>query len=717
MSGAQINQWNWPKNEASKVVGWAANGRELENKDWADPSSKQDASANLTTLAGITPGAVGLELLADVTADNVHDGLARDWSGATAGAPTLSLPNIMQRRYVDVGAYCSLTDTDDAHVGIQAAFDGANGREIVFTNPYGGTRRYRSTTRPAGAGLTTGALTMPQKGRIIMEPGALLDFSDWANSGNAKYLLYAKAADPTAINLASNAAIDTDSIVLASGGGASFAVGWHIIVSDADFTTEEGSLGTKGEWIYVNYVSTDTLTISAKLRDTYNTADTARVYPMTALCELWLENLNLLGCGQFTTDTGGDRGIWIENGINCRVVGGSVHRSDQFGVMMMNVLNGLIDGTRVEFDPTGTNTVNQYGVQLVNLCEGTKVINCDVTGGKEALGLTATGGIVGPTRDVTFARNRVRGAWRSGFATHDNHTGVLFDGNIVEDCEQGVDNRIVGGTYRGNIFRRMGAATGTLNTAFQLGSGAGKVLIESNTIEDSLRGVWMPAAITHEVTPGDIDIINNDMRLMGTYGALIENTSASTAACGTVTFQGNRVDGDGSTALRGLEVEGKWKVVATHNTFRNGNANRAIYLHATDNGAGTNGPVDPIVTDNVYDSTFTAPLIQHASGITKDFRNTQIGVRTSGDILRGSKLSQNFGSLAGSFGAFESTTVTVTGAAVGDQAKAWMNLATGGVYFDAKVTATDTVTVWAVNFTGSAIDLATGTLFAEVIKA
>ncbi|CAB4165395.1 hypothetical protein UFOVP833_56 [uncultured Caudovirales phage] len=63
-------------------------------------------------------------------------------------------------------------------------------------------------------------------------------------------------------------------------------------------------------------------------------------------------------------------------------------------------------------------------------------------------------------------------------------------------------------------------------------------------------------------------------------------------------------------------------------------------------------------------------------------------------------------------GAAASTTVTVTGALLGQQAGGAFSLSLGGLYLTASVTAADTVTVTLVNPTGSPIDLASGTLSA-----
>lgn len=68
-------------------------------------------------------------------------------------------------------------------------------------------------------------------------------------------------------------------------------------------------------------------------------------------------------------------------------------------------------------------------------------------------------------------------------------------------------------------------------------------------------------------------------------------------------------------------------------------------------------------------------------------------------------------------GAGASTTVTVTGAILGDYAIASFSLSTQGILVTANVTAANTVTVRFQNETTGPIDLLSGTLRAAVIRA
>ncbi|MHC4292657.1 MAG: hypothetical protein ACYSTX_00050 [Planctomycetota bacterium] len=64
----------------------------------------------------------------------------------------------------------------------------------------------------------------------------------------------------------------------------------------------------------------------------------------------------------------------------------------------------------------------------------------------------------------------------------------------------------------------------------------------------------------------------------------------------------------------------------------------------------------------------------------------------------------------------EATTVTVTGAALGDYAIASFSLDVADLVLDAQVTAANTVTCVLANNTGGAVNLASGTVYIRVFK-
>ena len=94
---------------------------------------------------------------------------------------------------------------------------------------------------------------------------------------------------------------------------------------------------------------------------------------------------------------------------------------------------------------------------------------------------------------------------------------------------------------------------------------------------------------------------------------------------------------------------------------------------------------------------------------------TQVGVHTFAVGQAQATATWDPGEVA--TGAAASTTITVTGAALGDFALASFSLSLAGLTLSAYVSATNTVTVVLSNLTAAAVNLSSGTLAAIVFKS
>ena len=94
---------------------------------------------------------------------------------------------------------------------------------------------------------------------------------------------------------------------------------------------------------------------------------------------------------------------------------------------------------------------------------------------------------------------------------------------------------------------------------------------------------------------------------------------------------------------------------------------------------------------------------------------TQVGIHTLAVGQAGATATWDPASLAS--GSSVSTTVTVSGAALGDFVLASFSLSLSGLTLSAYVSAANTVTVVIGNHTGTAVDIASGTLKVLVLKS
>jgi hypothetical protein len=127
-------------------------------------------------------------------------------------------------------------------------------------------------------------------------------------------------------------------------------------------------------------------------------------------------------------------------------------------------------------------------------------------------------------------------------------------------------------------------------------------------------------------------------------------------------------------------------------------------------GTTTSGIIEDVNSgSNEYDDNRVC-----VSGVWQNFVYSTIQA-TSKIMSQTKTLTWNPGNILN--GGFDSTTVTVTGAAVGDRVGAGFSIAVpAGVLLTAQVTAADTVTAMLLNVSGAAQDLASGTLSVEVRK-
>lgn len=199
------------------------------------------------------------------------------------------------------------------------------------------------------------------------------------------------------------------------------------------------------------------------------------------------------------------------------------------------------------------------------------------------------------------------------------------------------------------------------------------------------------------------ELKHSDLRTTGANVVEIQSTTALFTA-GWTGFENTNATGNGIT-LAGVTtvgaVAGVFNSVFTitagaSNYVVTGDAGSVYYSLGNSYSNATYAPYETDIGANVLQLTYAGGPIAFADGTS-----------ISSGFLNGSK-THDFPSLTN--GTSSATTVTCTGATVGMFATASLSTNTQGVTLIANVTASNTVTVRAVNQTGATVDLASGTL-------
>ena len=378
----------------------------------------------------------------------------------------------------------------------------------------------------------------------------------------------------------------------------------------------------------------------------------------------------------------GSYGVLFEYANRCRAVRNYIHDVGYGGLGNLSSADWVAAENIIATITPGTSS-NAYGLFV------SKRLTGDTT----------------PTRG-TMSKNVVKDVaiWE-GIDTH-GATFYTINDNVVTGCKIGIQvgpdsfgNVPHFSVINGNAIDNGGLTTTQVRGISIGGDGSTNVrgvVCSGNTI-DTMGGADGASQTTGAIL------------VQYTLGCVVTNNHIYNAEQNGIIF-----DGGGNTGI-----------VCSNNaihgvTLRTGNAS-GIRFNTTTTG---------VCTGNYVDATDNYPLYFNAAcpNLRLDDTNVLITDGTtpaSGSVLvnaanvgrgyrfTGSK-SHNFADLAS--GASESTTVTVTGAALGDAAMAWLAIDNALVVLNAYVSSTNTVTVVATNRAGGNVNLADTTLYAAAVR-
>lgn len=201
--------------------------------------------------------------------------------------------------------------------------------------------------------------------------------------------------------------------------GTAFAAKDLVWISSADVFGFSAS--TKGEWQRVRSVSSNTLNLYGRLRDSY--ATTVRIFKPAMKRNITLRNLRVIGGG----DAQAAIGVALRYVTDFAVEGCVFDDVADRCIEVRRAAFGRINGNTMRF--ADENTGLAYGAALVNGCEAVTVAGNTCEDLRHGVTI---GGEDGVDRFITVMNNAMTRMADSGIDTHPNTSHVTLIGNTLD---------------------------------------------------------------------------------------------------------------------------------------------------------------------------------------------------------------------------------------------------------------------------------------------
>lgn len=291
---------------------------------------------------------------------------------------------------------------------------------------------------------------------------------------------------------------------------------------------------------------------------------------------------------------------------------------------------------------------------------------------------------------LTVRGNTIQDFSGIGRAVHINATAettLLMSDNILNNCVSGVEIKGAGlyhVSLTGNTFNKVQQTYVAPNSVLGVGATTKNCIIENNTFTESL-------SFYKSISIGGKAIVRANKFLDCTASNLIEIVASNTRVIDNVfEFNGTANGGQGiftASTANNVAFMGNRFFSASGYNF---NADIATYNS----------------TNNTIANNFISSRIQNGT------TDTVYGNVTLGKVY---KATATYDPPSLATATQQSTTVTLTGATIGETVTVSFDKPLQGTRMWAEVTSTNTVTVYHRNDTGVAVDLASGTLTVKIV--
>jgi hypothetical protein len=299
---------------------------------------------------------------------------------------------------------------------------------------------------------------------IIVEgnPANALDMSMMDNFGMPKYLFRCDGSSSIPYALTANVALGDEVLTIGAPAMTALALapGDKVeLSSDRVFITGATPGATNcGEIITVTAVSATGFEFMPPAQDSYAVADVSVVRKLGMITGLRMNGVRGIGPGQFSSDTEGDRFLHLIYTDNALIDGCTSDFFDN-GSYVYGMIDSRVQNFRFQFDPKGTNTVNQYGFCYIGPCQDLQIDSTSGFLGKHGVVQSDSSLTHGVTRRVKVSNSSIFGTWNYGIATHTAGEQLEFLSNRIQACGGGIEIGCRSVTTRDNEIRFLADAS------------------------------------------------------------------------------------------------------------------------------------------------------------------------------------------------------------------------------------------------------------------
>jgi len=420
-----------------------------------------------------------------------------------------------------------------------------------------------------------------------------------------------------------------------------------------------------------------------------------------------------------TTENTFASGIAVTHGTRGRITGNLILNANVFGIDVepntgcvgshLTIANNVIDGVQATYykNTTSYGKSNALGISVNAGSSANQAYDITITGNTvRDVQRWTTAAIVDfgsictiGALNIAISGNTIDASQSGGIVVRGGGYGVSVTGNSVKNIDfYGV---LVSAVTSCSVVGNNISTTGT--HSILVWASASKFTVTGNIVKDATGvGILMQACTVGSVSGNTV----YDSRVGGarlcTYGIQVGS------GCADITITGNAISNTTSDPTR--DVDGATNVLTADNIEDGFWRTRATNYHLFSDG-------------NIYKVGFIkqTPMTAASAATVSTYVNSTTGILNFKDAAGVSKPLYGVSGIASydppsiAAGGTASTTVTVTGAIVTDTVVASFTLPLGGLLMFAEVTAANTATVRLFNPTGSAIDIASGSLTVRVV--